>query len=136
MLKSALFWRILLSSLLVVAVLGVGLSRANTAHEQLEKQFERLVQHDLKLAYDAERLLRLMSDLETGKRGFLLTSDRTFLDPYNQARKDLEGVLAEAKGVAETGVEDERVDRFGELVHDWIENISEPQIHAHEKGIV
>jgi signal transduction histidine kinase/CHASE3 domain sensor protein len=134
MLKSALFWRILLSSLLVVAVLGVGLSRANTAHEQLEKQFERLVQHDLKLAYDAERLLRLMSDLETGKRGFLLTSDRSFLDPYNQARKELEGVLAEAKGVAETGVEDERVDRFGELVHEWIDNISEPQIHARERG--
>jgi hypothetical protein len=39
-LKSALFWRILLSSLLVVAVLGVGLSRANNAHEELEKQFE------------------------------------------------------------------------------------------------
>ena len=134
MLKSALFWRILLSSLLVVAVLGVGLSRANTAHEQLEKQFERLVQHDLKLAYDAERLLRLMSDLETGKRGFLLTSDRSFLDPYNQARKELEGVLAEAKGVAETGVEDERVDRFGELVHEWIDKISEPQIHARERG--
>jgi signal transduction histidine kinase/CHASE3 domain sensor protein len=134
MLKSALFWRILLSSLLVVGVLGVGLSRANTAHEQLEKQFERLVQHDLKLAYDAEHLLRLMSDLETGKRGFLLTSDRSFLDPYYQARKDLEGVLAEAKGVAETGVEDERVDRFGELVHEWIDNISEPQIRAREQG--
>jgi signal transduction histidine kinase/CHASE3 domain sensor protein len=135
-LKSALFWRILLSSLLVVAVLGVGLSRANAAHEQLEKEFERLVQHDLKLAYDAERLLRLMSDLETGKRGFLLTSDRSFLDPYNQARKELEGVLVEAKGVAETGIEDERVDRFGELVHEWIQNISEPQIHAREQGIV
>jgi signal transduction histidine kinase/CHASE3 domain sensor protein len=119
----------------VVGVLGVGLSRANTAHEQLEKQFERLVQHDLKLAYDAERLLRLMSDLETGKRGFLLTSDRSFLDPYNQARQDLEGVLAEAKGVAETGIEDERVDRFGELVHEWINNISEPQIHARELGL-
>ena len=68
-LKSALFWRILLSSLLVVAVLGVGLLRANAAHEELEQQFERLVQHDLKLADDAEHLLRLMADLETGKRG-------------------------------------------------------------------
>ena len=135
-LKSTLFWRILLSSLLVVAVLGVGLYRANSAHEELEKQFERLVQHDLKLAFDAERLLRLMSDLETGKRGFLLTSDRAFLDPYNQARKDLEGVLAEAQAVAESGTEDERVARFGELVHEWIENISEPQIHARERGVV
>jgi signal transduction histidine kinase/CHASE3 domain sensor protein len=135
-LKSALFWRILLSSLLVVAVLGIGLSRANNAHEELEKQFERLVQHDLKLADDAEQLLRLMVDLETGKRGYLLTGDRTFLAPYEQARRDLEGLLTEAQDVAENGMEDERVAAFGRLLHDWILNISEPQILARQKGIV
>jgi signal transduction histidine kinase/CHASE3 domain sensor protein len=134
-LKSALFWRILLSSLVVVAVLGVGLYRANAAHEELEKQFERLVQHDLKLADDAEQLLRLMVDLETGKRGYLLTSDRTFLAPYAQARKDLEGLLAEAQAVAENGMEDERVAAFGRLVREWIKNVSEPQIRARERDV-
>jgi signal transduction histidine kinase/CHASE3 domain sensor protein len=135
-LKSALFWRILLSSLLVVAVLGVGLYRANNAHEELEKQFERLVQHDLKLADDAEQLLRLMVDLETGKRGYLLTGDSTFLAPYQLARTDLGGVLIEAQAVAENGMEDERVAAFGRMIHDWIEDISEPQIRAREKGQV
>ncbi|HXN34516.1 MAG TPA: ATP-binding protein [Polyangiaceae bacterium] len=134
-LKSALFWRILLSSLVVVAVLGVGLLRANSAHEELEKQFERLVQHDLKLADDAEQLLRLMVDLETGKRGFLLTNDRTFLAPYEQARKELEGLLAEAQAVAENGMEDERVSAFGRLVREWIQNVSEPQIRAREHEV-
>ena len=135
-LKSALFWRILLSSLLVVAVLGVGLFRANNAHEELEKQFERLVQHDLKLADDAEQLLRLMVDLETGKRGYLLTGDRSFLAPYEQARRELEGLLTEAQDVAENGMEDERVAAFGRLLHDWIQNVSEPQILARQKGDV
>jgi signal transduction histidine kinase/CHASE3 domain sensor protein len=134
-LKSALFWRILLSSLLVVLVLGLGLLRANAAHEELEKQFERLVQHDLKLADDAEQLLRLMVDLETGKRGYLLTSDRSFLAPYDQARRDLEGLLAEAQAVAENGMEDERVAAFGRLVREWIKNVSEPQIRAREREV-
>jgi signal transduction histidine kinase/CHASE3 domain sensor protein len=133
-LKSALFWRILLSSLLVVGVLGVGLYRANSAHEDLDKQFERLVQHDLKLAYDTEVLLRLMADLETGKRGYLLTGNRSFLDPYEQARTELDGVLAEAQGVAENGMEDERVAAFDRLVHEWIQRISEPQIRARAAG--
>lgn len=131
-LKSALFWRILLSSLFVVLVLGYGLYRANAAHEELEQQFERLVQHDLKLADDAEQLLRLMVDLETGKRGYLLTGDRTFLAPYEQARNELEGLLTEAQVVAENGMEDERVAAFGRMVHDWITNVSEPQIRARE----
>jgi len=133
-LKSALFWRILLSSLLVVAVLGVGLYRANAAHEELEKQFERLVQHDLKLADYALQLLRLMGDLETGKRGFLLTDQQSFLTPYDDARRDLEGVLAEAQAVAENGMEDERVAAFDRLVHEWINKISEPQIAARKSG--
>jgi signal transduction histidine kinase/CHASE3 domain sensor protein len=133
-LRSALFWRIVVSSLVVVAVLGIGLLRANSAHEQLEHQFDRLVQHDLKLADDAEHLLRLMADLETGKRGYLLTKDRKFLDPYEDARKELESVLAEARAVAEDGMEDERVNAFARLVHEWIENVSEPQIRARTSG--
>ena len=135
-LKSALFWRVFLSSLFVVLVLGVGLYRANAAHEDLEKQFERLVQHDLKLADDAEQLLRLMSDLETGKRGYLLTGNPTFLRPYEDARDELEGVLKEAAQVAENGREDERVDVFGRLVHEWMTHISEPQIKARQSGIL
>ena len=135
-LASALFWRILLSSLLVVAVLGVGLYRANAAHEEVDRKFERLVQHDLKLADDAEQLLRLMVDLETGKRGFLLTKDEAFLTPYYEAKGELDGVLLEAQGVAESGMEDERVAAFGRLVHEWIQNISEPQILARKRGLV
>jgi len=134
LLSSALFWRILLSSLLVVGVLGIGLYRASLAHQELEQKFDRLVQHDLKLADDAEVLLRLMADLETGKRGFLLTGDRTFLTPYDQARQDLEGVLIEAQDTAENGKEDERVAAFGRMVHDWIHSVSEPQIEAKERG--
>ncbi len=133
-LKSALFWRILLSSLFVVAVLGWGLLRANVAHDELDAQFVRLVQHDLKLADDAEQLLRVMVDLETGKRGFLLTGDRAFLAPYEQGRRELEGLLVEAQIVAENGMEDERVAAFGRLMRDWIQDISEPQILARQKG--
>jgi signal transduction histidine kinase/CHASE3 domain sensor protein len=134
LLSSALFWRILLSSLLMVGVLGFGLYRAGRSHEELEYQFVRLVQHDLKLADDAEVLLRLTSDLETGKRGFLLTGDQSFLTPYNQARRDLEGVLQEAQDTAEPGKEDARVADFSRAVHDWMERISERQIHAREQG--
>ncbi|HEX4512956.1 MAG TPA: ATP-binding protein [Polyangiaceae bacterium] len=134
MLSSALFWRILLSSLLVVGILALGLYRASSAHQELEQKFDRLVQHDLKLADDAEVLLRMTSDLETGKRGFLLTGDRSFLMPYDQARNDLESVLTEAQATAENGKEDERVAAFGRLVNDWIRSVSEPQIAARERG--
>ncbi len=118
----------------MVGVLGGGLFRAQKSHQELEHQFERLVAHDLKLADSAEVLLRLMADLETGKRGYLLTGDRSFLMPYEQARHDLESVLAEAQATAENGKEDERVAAFGRLVRDWIATVSEPQIRQRQTG--
>jgi signal transduction histidine kinase/CHASE3 domain sensor protein len=136
LLSSALFWRILLSSLLMVGVLGFGLYRAGKSHEEVEYQFGRLVSHDLKLADEAEELLRLTSDLETGKRGFLLTGDESFLTPYNQARRELEGILLQAQDTAEPGKEDARVADFSRAVHDWIERISEPQIKDRMAGII
>jgi len=134
LLRSALFWRILFSSLLVVGVLGVGMFRAMTAHERLESEFDRLVQHDLKLADDAEVLLRMTVDMETGKRGYLLTGDRAFLEPYERARKDLDRVLGEALDTAETD-EEPRLRDTQRLAHEWIDQISEPQIEARERGI-
>lgn len=132
-LRSAIFWRILLSSLAVVAVLGGGLYRATKADERTDAQLERLVQHDLKLADDTEVLLRILADLETGKRGFLLTGDRAFLEPYAKARKDLDDVVAEALGVADDG-EEPKLRDVQRIAHEWIDVISEPQIEARERG--
>jgi signal transduction histidine kinase len=133
LLRSALFWRILLSSLLVVSVLGIGMFRATRAHEHLEAQFDRLVQLDLKLADDAEVLLRMSVDMETGKRGFLLTGDRAFLAPYERARSDIDRVLGEAMDTADAD-EEVRLRDTQRLTHEWIDQISEPQILARERG--
>ncbi len=134
-LRSALFWRILLSTLAVVAVLGGGLYRATKADERTDAQLERLVSHDLKLADDTEVLLRIAADLETGKRGFLLTGDRAFLEPYDKARKDLDDVVAEAIAAADEP-EAAKLRDVQRIAHEWIDVISEPQIEARERGEV
>lgn len=41
-----------------------------------------------------ERLLRRMIDAETGQRGYLLTANRDYLDPYRQAADDVIDALA------------------------------------------
>jgi signal transduction histidine kinase len=136
LLTSALFWRILVSSLLVVAVLGWGLMRAMQAHKDLEEQFERLVQHDLKLADDAEVMLRLTADLETAKRGYLLVGDRMLLEPFDRARRDIVGTIAEARAVAEPGTEDQLIADFARDLDTWVTTIAEPRIRAKANGIV
>ena len=63
-----------------------------------------------------------MADLETGKRGFLLTGNPHVprsVRPGPHASSPAS--LTEAQAVAENGMEDERVAAFGRLVHEWIQ---------------
>ena len=39
----------------------------------------------------AERLLSALEDAETGQRGFVITGDGRYLDPYESARSRLQG---------------------------------------------
>src|SRR3954453_22549329 len=49
--------------------------------------------------YALAAVQKLTLDLETGVRGYLLTHDRTFLAPYEQARRQLPDELATLAGV-------------------------------------
>ncbi|MCF2494567.1 response regulator [Dyadobacter chenhuakuii] len=44
-----------------------------------------LVNHTNQVLIEAESIISFVKDAETGQRGYLITSDATFLDPYNDA---------------------------------------------------
>jgi PAS domain S-box-containing protein len=43
------------------------------------------VQHTFSVLIESDQLLAAVADAETGQRGFLLTGDRSYLEPYDQA---------------------------------------------------
>ena len=48
----------------------------------------------------AERLLSTLKDLETGERGYALTGDPTYLEPYDQAEAGLDAAIGAVGGTA------------------------------------
>ena len=80
--------------LLVVAGLT---SLAAAAHwsDKLNERRDLLVG-----ATTVERLRAAYSDQETGERGFALTGNETFLDPYNSGQQRADQALAELDGLA------------------------------------
>src|SRR5262245_24475813 len=68
--------------------------------------------------YDLERLL---VNMETGYRGYLLTQDETFLEPYKQSKARFPNALKEARAM---GLDNEnqirRLDEIGGLYESWI----------------
>jgi diguanylate cyclase (GGDEF)-like protein len=63
-----------------------------------------------------ESILASVSDAETAQRGFILTGNDAFLEPYEQARRTLPGALHEAKEKARTDAERATVWRISRLV--------------------
>jgi len=50
---------------------------------------QRAVEHTTEVENNLNSLISRIKDAETGQRGFLLTGDESFLDPYNGARAEV-----------------------------------------------
>ncbi|SES94185.1 response regulator [Pseudomonas graminis] len=71
------------------------------------------VEHTDRVINNLNRSLKLSVDMETGMRGFLLTGDERFLDPYEVAKP---AIMSELRGLEELVVDNpEQVDRFKRL---------------------
>jgi len=81
-LAAGVFGALALASLLV-AVLNYFELRNNFEDIQRSRDFDA----------ERSRLFSLMQDVETGQRGFLLTLDPAYLEPYDEARAEIDGML-------------------------------------------
>ena len=79
-----------LSFLLLATIGGV----AYRAIAMLTATSESVTHTHLVLEHVAQ-LLSLMKDAETGQRGFVITGDETFLEPYNKATPEVAATVAE-----------------------------------------
>jgi methyl-accepting chemotaxis protein WspA len=83
--------QIILGKVISIAVLiSVSVIAGITVHD-LKASFARHNQAGLRLAA-ADEFFSVVQDLETGQRGFLLTNDERYLQPFNEAKARLQGV--------------------------------------------
>jgi PAS domain S-box-containing protein len=82
---SRLLIQLLLLPLPALSILAVGLGYSL---QRLEKS-AAWVDHSDRVAAQANRLLKLIVDEETGIRGYFLTRDPSFLEPYHRAENTL-----------------------------------------------
>ncbi len=82
--------RLLVPILLAVAIVVVTANAwfaFRSIHVLLDN--EQWVQHTWQVIYQVERIMGSAKDAETGNRGFLITGDETYLEPYSLALTEL-----------------------------------------------
>jgi len=80
------------------------------------------VTHTYEVKWESERLLRRLIDAETGQRGFLYTSEDTFLEPYTNALEKIQGSRAAIQAlVRDNPAQLQRMEVINELIRQKLE---------------
>ena len=114
------------------AVLTVLLGVAAGTHAGVSSLIETAgwVNHTHQVMTDARLLAKYMVDMETGQRGFLLTGQEEFLDPYIAGQRGFEQTLHRASElVADNPDQVQRLQLVGRLEQGWIQNAGEAEIN-------
>ncbi|WP_029009932.1 methyl-accepting chemotaxis protein [Azospirillum halopraeferens] len=111
--------------LLTTAVMGAIAYTQVDAIEDSVAATERAYQ----VVDDTERLIAELADQQAGLRGFLLSGDPAYLEPYRTARSGFESRLASLKArTAADPAQQARLARAGELAERWHGEVADRQI--------
>lgn len=83
----------LLSGLVAALALLVGVAWVNWVHSRHLQEALALVSHTEQVRGELDRLLIQMQDIETGARGFVMTGNPEFLEPFDLAVGNVDGQL-------------------------------------------
>jgi signal transduction histidine kinase/DNA-binding response OmpR family regulator/CHASE3 domain sensor protein len=117
--------------LLVFVVIAVAIG---TLLGQSGEQLRRVGFADYQTVRTTHLLLGDIVDAETGIRGFELTRERSFLDPYLSGRKAVAADLADLRSqLAADPAQSARIDRISSLFERWEQEIAKPAIELADR---
>lgn len=115
--------------LMIVILTVVSLNSTNSLIET-----SKWVEHTHEVIERANLLGKLLVDMETGERGFLLVGEEEYLEPYNTGKKRFEKVMDEAKVLVSDNPEQvTRLEKVDELAAQWHERAGNIEIAARRR---
>ena len=90
---------------------------------------QKLVSHTHKAVEHGGELMAELVNMETGLRGFLLTGQDEYLEPYHSGKEKFEKLSGETKElVSDNPTQVGRIDRLADLKYNWLREHVEPSM--------
>lgn len=122
----------ILGGFFIITVLTITfgtISFVNTV--EVDKNFTFLIEHDLEVLQNAQKLQKLVVDAETGQRGFIITGDESFLEPYKQGIQGFNSLIrVERELVSDNPSQVQRLKNIQVLFDEWNLKAAQPEIAA------
>jgi len=99
------------------------------------RQFGFVAEHHAHVIANAKHLAKLVVDMETGQRGFIITGKEEFLEPYRSGGKEFDVLLEkEKKLVSDSPRHVAALERIEHLVYEWKNKAARPEIAMARKA--
>jgi signal transduction histidine kinase len=124
----------LIASSLLALVIGTAFAVLLVSVADLRAQ-ERLTIRSQQVLVSANQLERLVVDLETGVRGFVITGQEPFLQPWEDARAALPGVSATLERLTAGGVQERRARWLARAATAYVRDYAVPLIDTARRDL-
>jgi signal transduction histidine kinase/DNA-binding response OmpR family regulator/CHASE3 domain sensor protein len=119
--------RIVGLSLALVLLVGLPFALLIGAIDQLRSSSELSAQGEA-VAASAQKVERMLLDIQTSHRGYVLSGDELFLEPWTAARETLPAELAQLKALADDPAQQRRAAAIEEAVRSYVEEYAAPLV--------
>jgi len=124
----------LIASGLLALVIGAAFAVLLVSVADLRAQ-ERLTTRSQEVLITANQLERLVVDLETGVRGFAITGQEQFLQPWEDAQSALPGVSGTLERLTAGGVQERRAQSLARAATSYVRDYSAPLIDTARRDL-
>jgi signal transduction histidine kinase len=122
-----------IASALLALIIAAGFAIQIVASRDVEESF-RLAKHSRQELLGVDRLEKLVLDLETGQRGFVITRQERFLQPWRAARAAFPDEVRSLESFADSARQARRLRRIDRAVESYVRDYSAPLVEAARRG--
>jgi signal transduction histidine kinase len=131
--RSGLTVRVLGASIVLALIVG-GAFALLVRSISAQREAAVLALQSQEVISSSNRLQRLVLDLETGSRGYLLTSQERFLQPWTTARKSVGPETANLQRLAVAPEEQQQAQQITQAIGSYLNDYSVPLIESARRG--
>jgi methyl-accepting chemotaxis protein len=96
----------------------------------ISDQFSDVIERDVPVLSNLYQLEKLLVDMETGERGYLITGNEVFLEPYNASSAEFDRIYGELLTMlGEDVLQTQRLRDVAEMVDNWDSSILQAYIN-------
>lgn len=113
----------------IILCLLVSVIIINNQIKSLQKERNYIIDHDSKIHELTNRIEKYMLDMEIGQRGFIITGDSSYLEPYNIAEENWKLNYSELMKLLKDNPEQQKnLEEIRKTMEQWIITVGEPVI--------